>query len=162
MKKMLAVVAMVACVATVARADFYEYSVTTATGAVTTVSDQIPISGYLDRVEIIQTAGRTNSFTIASYDGTTAVDTVVSVSALATATDVIRPRVIGTTTAGVNLAPAVQDGSDAVTNNVGTALIAAYERPLVGGNLKVSILGDAANVATTAVKVRFYFERFQR
>jgi hypothetical protein len=161
MKKMLAVVAMVACVATVARADFYEYSVTTATGAVTTVSDQIPISGYLDRVEIIQTAGRTNSFTIASYDGTTAVDTIVASGAL-TGNKVIRPRVIGTTTAGVNLAPAVQAGSDAVTNNVGTALIAAYERPMVGGNIKVSILGDAANVATTAVKVRFYFERFQR
>jgi hypothetical protein len=162
MKKMLAVVAMVACVATVARADYYEYSVTTATGAVTTVSDQIPVSGYLDRVEIIQTAGRTNSYTIATYDGTTAVDTVVTSASLATATDVIRPRVIGTTTAGVNLAPAVQAGSDAVTNNVGTALIAAYERPLVGGNLKVSILGDAANVATTAVKVLFYFERFLR
>lgn len=159
MKKMLAMVVVVACVATVARADFYEYSVTTATGAVTTVSAQIPISGYLDRVEIIQTAGRTNSFTIASYDGTTAVDTVVSVSALATATDVIRPRIIGTTTAGVNLAAAANG-----TNNytAGTVLVANYERPLVGGNIKVSILGNAANVATTAVKVRFYFERFNR
>jgi hypothetical protein len=156
MKKMLAVVAMVACVATVARADFYEYSVTTATGAVTTVSEQIPISGYLDRVEIIQTAGRTNSFTIATYDGTTAVDTFVASGAL-TGNKVIRPRIIGTTTAGVDIAGVSGSGTNATT-----VLVANYEKPIVGGNLKVSILGDAANVATTAVKVRFYFERFQR
>jgi len=161
MKKMLTLVLMVACVATVARADFYEYSATLATGAVTTVSDQIPVAGYLDRVEIIQTAGRTNSFTIASYDGTTAIDTVVSSASLATATDVIRPRVIGTTTAGVDLAGAITGGTN-TSAAASTVLIAPYERPLVGGNLKVSILGNAANVETTAVKVRFYFERFHR
>ena len=159
MKKMLAVVVMVACGAMAARADFYEYSVTTATGAVTTVSAQIPVSGYLDRVEIIQTAGVTNSYTIATYDSTTAVDTVVTSADLATATDVIRPRIIGTTTAGVNLAAAATGTND---YTAGTILVANYEKPLVGGNLKVSIVGKEENVVATAVKVRFYFERFER
>ena len=160
MKKMLAVVVMVACGAMAARADFYEYSVTTATGAVTTVSAQIPVSGYLDRVEIIQTADRTNTFTIATYDSTTAIDTVVASGAL-TGNKVIRPRIIGTTTAGVALAGVVATGTN-TSAAASSVLVAGYEKPLVGGNLKVSILGDAANVATTAVKVRFYFERFRR
>lgn len=159
MKRMLAaVVVMVVCGAMAARADFYEYSVTTATGAVTTVSAQIPVSGYLDRVEIIQTAARTNTFTIATYDSTTAIDTVVASGAL-TGNKVIRPRIIGTTTAGVNLAAAATGTND---YTAGTVLVASYDKPIVGGNLLVSILGDAANVATTAVKVRFYFERFER
>jgi glycine/serine hydroxymethyltransferase len=156
-KVMMAAVMSVACVASVARADFYEYTGTVTTNAAV-LSDALPVSGTIDRIEVIQTATRTNAIVVATYSGSTAVDTFVNLTALTDTTKVIRPRFVGTTTAGVALTAAAL--TDTGTNLVGTALIAPYEKPIVGGNLRVSLTSPAgAGENSSTVTVRFYFDR---
>jgi len=143
-------------VAVLAQADTATVSLSVTNGQAISYSDAIPASGILDRIEVIQSdATATSTVTVATYSGTTAVDTVASLSALV-GNKVVRPRIIGTTTAGVNLAAAVQSGSDAVTNNVGTVLVGAYEKPMVGGNLKMAVTGTF-NAGTNTVTAKLYF-----
>jgi phospholipase/lecithinase/hemolysin len=129
-------------------ADTVSVAITTTNGQPITYSDQIPASGYLDRIEIIQSgAAATSTVAIATYSGTTAVDTVLTLSSLV-GNKVVRPRIIGTTTAGVNLAAAAVGTND---YTAGTVLAAPFERALVGGNLKMAVTevgGAAANTVT--------------
>ncbi len=155
MKKILVAMLAVALFTATAQSAVYEETFTVTTNAVV-VSSVIPVAGTLDKVEVIQTAGLTNSIVVATYSGTTAVDTLVSLADL-TGNKVVRPRIIGTTTAGVNLAAAIQ--TDA-TNTLGTALIAMYERPYIAGNVKATITANAnMGTATSTVTLRFYFIR---
>jgi hypothetical protein len=143
--------------AVLAHADTATVSLTVTNGQPITYSSAIPASGILDKIEVVQSDGAacTSTVTVATYSGTTAVDTFASLSALS-GNKVVRPRIIGTTTAGVNLAAAVQNGSDAVTNNVGTVLVGAYEKPMVGGNVKLAVTGTS-NSGTNTVTATVYF-----
>lgn len=165
MKKTSLIALLVLFVASIAcMADTRAVSLTATNGQAIQLSAAIPASGTLDKIEVVQTSGYTSTVTVATYAGTTAVDTFVSLTALV-GNKVIRPRIIGTTTAGVNLAAATQAGSDATTNTVGTALVAAYERPIVGGNLKVAVTPSGASVSgagTNTVDVILYFNPLQK
>jgi phospholipase/lecithinase/hemolysin len=135
-------------------ADTAQVSITTTNGQPITYSDQIPASGYLDRIEIIQSGGTaaTSTVTIATYTGTTAVDTVLTLSSLA-GNKVVRPRIIGTTTAGVNLAAAATGTND---YTAGTVLAAPFERPLIGGNLKMAVTEAGGAAANTVTAILYY------
>jgi hypothetical protein len=157
MKKALVALLAVALFAAPAIAGYYEETVSVGTGGTAAVvSGILPIAGTLDRVEVIPSnATLTNTVVVATYTGTTAVDTLVSLSSLV-GNKVVRPRIIGTTTAGVNLAAAALGTND---YTVGTALVAPYERPYVGGNIKATVTPDAGNSAAGTVTLRFYFAR---
>lgn len=122
------------------------------TNTETEISSSIPASGWLDRVEIQVTGSSTSAVTVASYaaDGTTAIDTFVTLAA-ATANTVVRPRVIGTTTAGVNLAAA----STAATNAT-QVLVAHYDRIMIGGDIRLKVVAGSA--AENTVKATIYYE----
>ena len=128
-----------------------------ATGA-DAFSEQINASGWLDRVEIVKsTDNDVVNIDLATWTGTTAVDTYVDINALATATDVvvIRPRVIGTGASGTALAAAGLLVAGGVTNVSGTVLVAPYERPMIGGNLKLKVGASAGTNATITATI-FY------
>jgi hypothetical protein len=159
--KRLILVALVALVAGVgaAHADMQSASVTV-TNTQTAISASIPASGWLDRIEITVTGSSTSAVTVASYaaDGTTAVDTFLTL-ATATANTVVRPRVIGTTTAGVNLAAAstlVTVNESLETNAVPTqVLIAQYDRIMIGGDIRLKVVAGSAAANTVTAKI-FY------
>jgi hypothetical protein len=155
MKKALVAIMAVAVVAVTAKSAVYEETFLVTTNAAV-VSAAFPIAGVLDKIEVVQSAGVTNSIVVATYAGTTAVDTLMTLTDL-TGNKVVRPRLIGTTTAGVNLAAAII--ADA-TNTVGQILAAPYERPYIAGNVKATITAHADNGEETAtVTLRFYFIR---
>ena len=155
MKKTLILAAALMVATLTARAAFVEETFVVTTNAVV-FSDAIPIAGTLDKVEIIQTSGVTNSIEVGTYSGTTAVDKCVDLTNQ-TGNEVVRPRVIGTTTAGVDLAAAVIAGG---TNTVGTVLVAQYERPYITGNVRAKLTANAANgTKASTVTLRFYFTR---
>ena len=143
---MLAIVA-VASLCGIAQADTAVYSLTITNAQPITYSDALPVSGYLDRVTVVgPTAGATCTVTVAQYDGTTAVDTYVTGTALA-ANKMFRPRFLGTGTTGTDLAGATNIAASATT-----VLVAPYERALLGGNTKVavtSVTGGAGTVTVT-------------
>jgi len=137
--------------AVMAQADTATVSLSVTNGQAISYSDAIPASGILDRIEVIQSdATATSTVTVATYSGTTAVDTLAGLTALV-GNKVVRPRIIGTTTAGVNLAGVPVD-----TNAVTTVLMAPYEKPMVGGNLKMAVTGTF-NAGTNTVTAKLYF-----
>jgi hypothetical protein len=153
---MVAFVGLVA-MASVVMADSVTVTVSRpgAVGAGVAYSAPIPASGWLDRVEFISTStGLTNTFTLATYEGTTAQQKFVEYSTTATGTQykVVSPRITATTTAGVALA-AVDGGT-----NSQTVLVAQYDRMIIGGNLKLAVSPALTN-ATTEVKAILYFDR---
>lgn len=158
MKKMM-ITAMV-CLAACGSAIAESVQVTLTTGAAATYSDAIPASGHLDAIEIVTPSGcDTVTGTLATYDGTTALRTFYSKS-LGTGTLVFAasPRVIGTTTAGVDLAAVA--GPAAGTNTPSTVLVASYEKFMIGGNLKFS-LGSCATT-NKQVKATIYYSPVRR
>ena len=163
MKRFLSILAVASVYAFVCgsvRADSAVASVTVTNGQ-TTISESISASGWLDRIEITVTGSSTSAVTVASYaaDGTTAVDTWLTIAA-ATANTVVRPRVIGTTTAGVNLAAAsalVTINTSGETNAVPTqVLIAQYDRIMIGGDIRLKVVAGSAAANTVTAKV--YYE----
>jgi hypothetical protein len=165
MKKLLALAA-VCLIATAAICD--TVTVTLSAAGASAYSDPINISGYLDRVEVYRTGDPTSDvidIDLATFIGTTAVETYVDLNAVATnaAPTVIRPRVLPTTAAGVALtaATAIVSTTDASTNAVATTvLVGAYEKPLVGGNTKLKITALAGTNAT--VTATLYYERLAK
>ena len=164
MKKLLALAA-VCLIATAAICD--TVTVTLSAAGASAYSDPINISGYLDRVEVYRTGDPTSDvidIDLATFIGTTAVETYVDLNAVATnaAPTVIRPRVLRTTTAGVVMTGvsadvAVGTGTNAVAT---TVLVGAYEKPLVGGNTKLKITALGGTNAT--VTATLYYERLAK
>jgi len=162
MKKLL-VCAAVGFLALAAVADTATVTVT-ATGAAA-FSAPINASGYLDRIEIVKSDDNdVVDITLGTYSGTTAVEKYVDISALATATDVVvvRPRVLRTSAAGAVMTGAssgveVGTGTNAVAT---TVLVGAYEKPLIGGNMKLRV-GAAAGTNAT-VTATLYYQRLPR
>lgn len=156
MKKLIGVIGAVAMAGGLAFSESITVSVT-ATNSQTSYSAAVPIHGVIDKVEYVKTGNSQADIVVASFDGTTAIDTFVSKLNLAagTQTGVVRPRVIGTTTAGVDIT--------AATNAVGvtaTALVAAYEAPMAGGNVKVKLVNDESTNVTASVTI--FFKPVQR
>lgn len=156
MKKFVIIAAMLFACVSASTADSYTYvSDSLLTNGQISTSAALPISGYLDRIEMYGgQAAMTSAVVVASYTaGGTTIDTFANVTALAETTPkVIRPRFVGTTTAGVNIAPVELVGG----TNVSTVLTAPYDRPIVGGNVKVKVTGTVAN--TNTVTVILYYE----
>jgi len=154
MKKIVSLIAVFALAGLVNADTFTWSSDVLLTNGQISVSADLPVAGYLDKVEVWNsTAGMTSAVTIASYAGAVAADTFVNLAAVGgTTPSVVRPRVIGTTTAGVNLA-----GNSAGTNHATQVLTAYYEPVMLGGNTRVSVTGTVAS--TNTVTVRLFFKR---
>lgn len=160
MKRIITIVAVLALCAFSAVADSKTVTVS-ATGAAA-YSDAIDVSGYIERVEIVK-SGDTDvvDIDLGTFSGTTLLESIVDINALATATDtvVIRPRVVGTGLSGIALAAVVSAGPyGAGTNGVATTvLVAPYERIMAGGNLKLKVGASGGTNATVTATI--YFER---
>lgn len=186
MKRYIGFLVVLLCVVGLASADSYTYSLTITNGQAATLSAALPISGWLDRVEIRQDNPATSAVYVATYDGTTAVDTFVSLATLTTGQKVVRPRFIGTGNDGTALSgvaaqyaagkfalsTASADGTNLTSITcsyspsntvVTTVLQAPYERAMIGGNLKVSI-GSAGggNDGSNPVDVTIFYDRTAR
>ena len=138
-----------------AKADSRTFSVAVTNGQAISISDQLPISGLLDKVEVTQSGGTNATVILATYDsaGTTAVDTLVT-SGVLPGNKVFRPRIVGTTTAGVTIT-----GVNGTATNATTVLVANYEKPLVGGNLRYAVTAQSnGTVVTNTVRVVVYYE----
>jgi hypothetical protein len=154
MKRSLVCFLVVTCLGFSALADSQQMTVVV-TNTETEISSAIPVSGWLDKIEIQVSGSSTSAVTVATYasDGTTAIDTLLTLTA-ATANTVVRPRVIGTTTAGVALASASAIGG---TNEYAkTVLVAPYERIMVGGDIRLKVVSGSA--AANTVKATVYYE----
>lgn len=159
MIKKLGIVLAVLCVAFVVQADTYTYTYSVTTGDVVT-SAAIPVSGWLDRIEYSQHANGTSSVVVATYDGTTAVNTFMSLSSLTDTTKVVIPRVIGTGNTGTALTGAWAGGGTNLSAAATTVLVGAYERQMIGGNTKIVITGES--VPAQDVKVVIYYEPLKK
>jgi hypothetical protein len=144
----------------VALADTKTVSLTVTNGQAATLSDPVSLSGYLDKIELVNSDGTTATSTvvIATYSGTTAVETFASKTLTSAA--VIRPRVLPTDNTGTALSGALTHYAVAsnTTNTVAsTVLSVPYVMPLIGGNVKMSVAGTANDGANT-VTATFYYE----
>ena len=159
MKKMIVGVLSMLVMAGFVCADSYTYTYVAAN--CTNTSEVIPISGWLDKIELSQTAGlsttRSNVIVVATYNGTTAVDTLASVTL--GAAKVVRLRVQPTDNTGTVI-PAVWSGSGTAGTNASTILSVPYGPVLVGGNIKVTIQNDHANASTNVIT--FYYEPLKK
>ena len=155
MKRLLIFAAAVALFASFAVADSATVEVTAAGAA--TYSDAINISGYIERVELVKsTDNDVVDIDVATFDGTTILESIVNIDALATSTDtvVIRPRVVGTGLSGTALAAVT---GTAVGTNTTQMLTVPYERIMAGGNIKLKVTAAAGTNAT--VKATIYYQR---
>lgn len=129
------------------------------TSTTTEVSAVLPVSGYLDKIVMYNSiAGATSAVVVADYsaDGI-AVETYATASAVAdTTATVIRPRVLGTSTAGAALTYSILSSGVQSTNILTQQIQVPYERMIIGGNVKVSLIAtvvpsNKTNVVTTIV-----------
>ncbi len=157
MNKVIGVIGVLALASGLAFAESITVSVT-ATNRETAYSAALPVHGVIDKVEYVKTGNSQADIVVASYDGTTAIDTFVSKLNLAAGTKrgVVRPRVIGTDTAGTDLTY----GSALQLTNVTQVLVAAYEAPMAGGNVKVCVVNDETTNVTATVTI--FFKPVQR
>lgn len=160
MNKFKMILAALICVAAVAvQADTYTYTCSVTTGDVVT-SAAVPVSGWLDKVEISQHADGTCSVVVATFDGTTAVDTYATVASLTDTSKIIRPRLMGTDNSGTALTGAWAGGDTNLSAAATTVLVGAYERQMIGGNTKIVITGES--VPAQDVKVVIYYEPLKK
>ena len=145
------------CVVGGAFADTYTYTLAAANNT-TNISAALPISGYLDKIELSGPgAGATNNVVVATYDGTTAVETLATVSSLTTP-KVVRLRVLPTDNTGTSLAAAFS--ALGTSTNASTLINIPYQKVLAGGNLKVTTINTAGN--SNDLKVVFYYEPLKK
>lgn len=151
MKKML-MIGLVAMVAACAVAQDFPYKEVTVivTNDQTAYSDQIAINGILEKIEVTKTGAGSNTVTVATWDGTTALDTMYVKALVGVTRSVARPRVIGTTTAAVDLAAVT--ATSGVGTNYSTFLTASYEKIRFGGNVKVQCVATDG-ISTNVVKI---------
>lgn len=154
MKKALILALVALCAVGIVFADSYTYSYASL-GNTTNTSDALPVSGYLDKIEFSGAgATRTNSIVVATYDGTTAVDTLASVTL--TTPKVVRIRALPTDNTGTALAAVA--GTD--VTNYSSVVALNYEKILIGGNVKARIVNDHAN--SNDVKIVVYYEPLKK
>lgn len=148
MKKLALILAVALfAVAGSVSADRYVYTASY-TGFATTYSDWIPVSGWLDKIEISQTASRTCDVIVATYTATgangSAIETFAACYGLA-GSKVVRPRVYGTSTAGAALTVT----STTTATYYESIITIPYERAMVSGNVAIKIQGSNLVAAST-------------
>jgi len=154
MKKMIGILAVLAVFVMNAQAETYVYEVTMANNT-TNLSEALPVSGYINKIEISGfSAAVTGTVTVATYDGTTAVDTLVNV-ATTSANKIIRLMVPPTDNTGTALAAAFS--ALGTGTNATQVLTIPYQPVMAGGNIKVRTINIHGN--SIDCKVVFYYER---
>lgn len=177
MKKVLIGIGIAAALVAVAiptqAADaLYQEVTVICTNGGTAYSDQLVVAGYLDKVEYVKGGADTQTFTIATFSGTTAIDTFATKQLAGATQGVIRPRTIGTTTGGTALAAVTSYGNYA-TNALGqpvsnlvvtTSAVVPYERFRIGGNTKIYVSSDseASGTAQSTNTFRIYLVPYDR
>lgn len=160
MKKIICLFAILAALVSVgALADSYTYTTTVTNNQAIAYSDPLPISGFFDKAEITTETASTTTVTLATYSGTTALDTYVSLSGMngTTPTKLVRTRVLGTDNTGSALAAA----GNSTNVSWSTTVNVPYERPFIGGNAKVAVTGTA-NDGSCPVTVVIYYQPTQK
>ena len=161
MRKLLVSLLAVAAISFAARADVYTAVIGVTNSVVTT--NAVNASGWLDKIEISgpNVSAGSYSIIIGTYDAgvtgsvnPTIIDTYATLSGLTTSSTVVRPRVVGTTTAGVAITAVTGSGS----TNVTTVLMAPYDRICMGGNTIIK-LTPASCTAGGNVTVSFYYTK---
>jgi hypothetical protein len=133
-------------------ADTAPASVTVTNAQVATAD--IVASGWLDKIEFTGSALSTATVVVATFDASgTAIETLATVTL--TANKVVAFRRIGTDNTGTALA-AVYGGGAAGTNAAGTVLVGTYDRPMLGGYLKLKVTG--ASVTTNTVQALVFYQ----
>lgn len=160
MKKFLAIAAC-SLIGFAAIADTYTFTATLTNGQPITYSDPLPVSGYLEKIEVSADVASTTTVTVATYtSGNQALDTYATkaISAVGTnATAVFRTRVLGTDNAATALSAAgLLNNTTNTYTGVGTSLVAGYERPMLGGNVKVALTGTANDGSCPVTVTLFY------
>lgn len=103
-------------------------------------------TGWLDKIEIVGGTDITGTWTTVIGTYTAAgglIDTYATASVTTTNTFVIRPRLVGTTTAGTALT--------STTNITGGVLSTVLDRPLLGGNLLMKCTGGTTGTVTATL-----------
>jgi len=154
MKKVVIGVLTVLAMVGIVSAGTVTASVTITNGQSITFSEPINVSGILDKIEISHSGTSTSTVTIATYVGTTALETFASLTTHY-GTKVIRPRVLPTDNTGASLAAVVGGGA---TSNVTTVLTVPYSRPTIGGNVKMAVTSSGSGGADT-VTATFYYDK---
>jgi malate/lactate dehydrogenase len=162
MKQFRLMVLGMVLVAGIALADTATVSLTVTNGQAATLSDAISASGWLDKIEIVNSdgAGATCAVVVATYTSTTAIDTLAT--ATVTTPKVFRTRVQPTANTGTAIPAVVGNGSDALTNLATTVLVVPYEKVLIGGNLKMSVAGTAVSDGTNTTTATLFYEPLKR
>lgn len=163
MKKVLiGLMGLLAC-ALAASADTYTFTADLTNGVVET--NAVAASGWLDKIEVCQEASRTTDVVVATFnsDNATICDVYCTNASQTAAAQVYRPRVVGSTIAGVALAAVTVD-STTITNGVAatTVLSAPYERKMIGGNTQIKISSAGAGMGENTVKVTIFYEPLKR
>lgn len=156
MKKMIVFAFVMTVLAGFVSAGTVTVSLVATNGQSIQYSDPVNISGILDKIEVVQTSGCTATVTVATFSGTTAIETFASLTTLV-GNKVVRPRVLPTDNTGASLA--------AVTNALGTVstfLSVPYSRPTIGGNVKVAVTPSGSSTTgtgTNTVICTFYYDK---
>jgi hypothetical protein len=106
-------------------------------------------TGWIDKIEIVGDANVTGTYTcvVATYSAAgSAVDTLASASITANSAVVVRPRAVGTTSAGVALTAVAGTGTNTLT-----VLSAPYDRILAGGNMLMKCTSGTGGVVTATI-----------
>ena len=160
MKKFVSFIAVIALAGLVNADTFTWSSSVLSTSTQAEVSADLPVSGDLVKIEAwsSHTGVQTSTVTLASYAGTTAIDTIATLTVPGTGTQarVAYPRRVGTDSTGVNLAAANGVGENTNTTQM---LTVPYEPIMLGGNTKIRVSQLAASTTTNTVTVRLFFKR---
>jgi hypothetical protein len=133
MKKSMLIGLLVVGLACLVQAEgsYYEETLIVTNGQ-TSYSAAIPFKGYIEKIEWVQSNLGSNTMTLATFDGTTALETIFTKAQIGAASGVASPRKVGTTTAGVALTAVFGD-----TTNTTTMLTVPYEKFWCAGNIKM-------------------------
>ena len=165
MKKVgLILVALLVGFGVLAQADTRTVSLSVTGGQAIVYSDAIPVSGILEKIEVVQTANVTNTIRLATYSGTTALDTYMLLSSLATATKVVRPDFLPTDNTGTALAAAQAAAAASGTNTAATTVLnVLYRQAIIGGIDKLAVTtGSATGETASTVTATIYFRPLER
>ncbi len=153
MKKIGLILVALVGLAGMAQAATVSASLTVTNTQAITYSDPIQISGTLQKIEVVQSAGSTSTVTVASYNGTNAVDTFASLTSLV-GSKVVRLMVAPTDNTGTAIASSTNNATA-----VGTVLAVPYVQPYIGGNVKLAVTAAGSATGTNTVTVTLFYEK---
>lgn len=124
-----------------------------------TYTNDVVASGWIDKIEISQSTAHTCTVKVATFDADfVAIDTYAVLSNATAKSTIVRPRMLPTSTAGVAVTAA-----EGTATNTTTMLNANYERPMIGGQTKVYVVGAGGAASTVnAIKVTVFYQPLAR